>query len=391
MSYLLNSLIRALPDLIVLTLVLLIQGIGAVWILRKPGVRASQPARRAVLLGAAASFGLLAFAFLTRFARVAIHFPDGWSTWGRGFGIGWALLSVAWMAGMIASSWLPNIQPRHSPARRRVLRAARVALFGVPAATLAYGTFIQRSRISLREERIVLPNLPADLDGLRLVQLTDIHLSPFLSVRELEGAVAMANETRANIALVTGDLITTGNDPLDACLGALAGLRGDAGVFGCMGNHEIYANSEDYTAVHAARIGIRFLRNAATRLRFGNATLNLAGVDYQRYRKPYLLGARKLADPGAFNLLLSHNPDVFPIAAEQGFQFTLSGHTHGGQVRVEILGQDMNIARFFTRYVDGVYRQGPASLFVSRGIGTIGLPTRLGAPPEVALIHLCRT
>jgi uncharacterized protein len=114
-------------------------------------------------------------------------------------------------------------------------------------------------------------------------------------------------------------------------------------------------------------------------------------VDYQRFHRPYLRRAENLIVPGAFNLLLSHNPDVFPVAARKGFPLTLAGHTHGGQVRVEILGQDLNVARFFTPYIDGLYRQENAALFVSRGIGTIGLPARLGAPPEVALLKLCRT
>jgi predicted MPP superfamily phosphohydrolase len=118
--------------------------------------------------------------------------------------------------------------------------------------------------------------------------------------------------------------------------------------------------------------------------------LNLAGVDYQRLREPYLEGSGSLIAPGAFNVLLSHNPDVFPVAARQGYGLTVSGHTHGGQVRVEILNADLNVARFYTRYVDGVYRQGGASVFVSRGIGTIGIPARFGAPPEVALLKLVR-
>jgi len=251
--------------------------------------------------------------------------------------------------------------------------------------------FVQRFQLSLREQNIAVQDLPRDLDGLRLVQLTDIHLSPFLSERELERAVAMANETRAHVALVTGDLITGPGDPLDACLNQLARLRADAGVFGCMGNHEIYTGSEAYVAFRGARLGIRFLRRAAAALRFGNAALNLAGVDYQRLNRPYLVGAEQLIQPGACNLLLSHNPDVFPVAVRQGYQLTVAGHTHGGQVRVEILRQDLNIARFFTPYVDGLYRQGSSSIFVSRGIGTIALPVRLGSPPEVALLRLCRT
>jgi predicted MPP superfamily phosphohydrolase len=105
----------------------------------------------------------------------------------------------------------------------------------------------------------------------------------------------------------------------------------------------------------------------------------------------YLVGAEKMIRPAALNVLLSHNPDVFPVAARQGWHFTISGHTHGGQVNVEILRQDLNIARFFTPYTMGLYRIGPSSIYVSRGIGTIGVPVRLGAPPEVALLRLCRT
>ena len=157
---------------------------------------------------------------------------------------------------------------------------------------------------------------------------------------EVERAVAMANETRAQVALVTGDLITTTGDPLDGCLEALAGLRADAGVFGCLGNHELYARAEEHTVREGAKRGLRFLRNDTSVLRFGNATLNLAGVDYQSLREPYLVGADQLVVTGALNVLLSHNPDVFPVAAEQGYALTISGHTHGGQVRLEIRSEE---------------------------------------------------
>jgi predicted MPP superfamily phosphohydrolase len=89
------------------------------------------------------------------------------------------------------------------------------------------------------------------------------------------------------------------------------------------------------------------------------------------------------------NILLSHNPDVFPVAADLGFQATLSGHTHGGQITVEILNRNLSVARFYTPYVYGLYRRSRSTIYVTRGIGTVGLPARLGARPEVALIRLC--
>ena len=140
----------------------------------------------------------------------------------------------------------------------------------------------------------------------------------------------------------------------------------------------------------AARVGIPFLRGRAQSLRFGAAVLNLAGVDYQRKSDTagYLRGAERLVKPGARNVLLSHNPDVFPVAARQGYNLMLAGHTHGGQVTVEILDQSINPARFFTPYVYGLYRSETAAAYVTRGIGTIGLPTRIGAPPEISVLRL---
>jgi predicted MPP superfamily phosphohydrolase len=382
---------RYIPDLIALIVVCVVQSAGVLAILNGPAVRASTLTRRAILTGLAVSVAVMAMGFLLSFNRVYSHFPLWFSSWGRGLTILWAFLSVLMFTAYAVSRALPAAKPTHSPARRTFLLAAKTAILAGPVAAVGYGTFIQRFRLSLREINIPIPGLPKDLDGLRVVQLTDIHLSPFLSLRELERAVDMANETRANLALVTGDLITTANDPLDDCLNVLSRVRADAGVYGCMGNHEIYADSEAYTQEQGEALGMHFLRQQSALLRFGGTDLNLAGVDYQRYHHPYLVGAEKLIVPGAFNVLLSHNPDVFPVAARQGFPLTISGHTHGGQVRVEILSQDLNIARFFTHYVDGVYREDASSIFVSRGIGTIGLPTRLGAPPEVALIRLCRT
>ena len=92
--------------------------------------------------------------------------------------------------------------------------------------------------------------------------------------------------------------------------------------------------------------------------------------------------------PGAVNVLLSHNPDVFPVAARQGYDLVLAGHTHGGQVTVEILDPFINPARFFTPYVYGLFRWGNSAAYVTRGIGTIGIPTRIGAPPEISVLRL---
>ncbi len=377
-------------DLILLVLVTLIQAFGIRLLWRTGAARNSPRVRTAIVTGAALSFALLLLGVMIQRSGLAGALPVWVTTWGRGMVAAWALTSSLGVAGLAIARLIP-VHPPHSPPRRAFLQTTQAALVAAPVLATGYGVFIQRYDFRLREQDIRIRSLPPDLDGLRLVQLTDIHLSPFLSLRELDHTIAMANETRAHIALVTGDLITRGDDPLEDCLVHLKALRSEAGTYGCLGNHEIYAGAEHYATRRGAELGLRFLRQQAEPLRFGSATLHLAGVDYQRINVPYLRGAEALVRPGAFNVLLSHNPDVFPAAAAKGFGLTISGHTHGGQIRFEILRKHVSLARFFTPYVDGLYQENGSSIFVSRGIGTIALPARLGAPPEVALLRLCRT
>jgi predicted MPP superfamily phosphohydrolase len=276
------------------------------------------------------------------------------------------------------------------PGRRRLIRTTGTALMAAPFAAVGYGMFVERFDLRVRELDVPLGGLPPSLDGLQILQLSDIHLSAFLSEDDFTRVVDAALEFHPHLTVVTGDLISGRGDPLDACIRQLARLKADAGVFGCMGNHERYAGAEDYTVMAARKVGIEFLRSQNRQLRFGSSQVNLAGVDYQSLagHKAYLRGAERMVVPGAVNILLSHNPDVFPVAVRQGYNFVVAGHTHGGQVTVEILDQSLNAARFFTPYIYGLYRQGGAAAYVTRGIGTIGVPARIGAPPEITLLRL---
>ena len=292
---------------------------------------------------------------------------------------------VAREAGPVAAADPPNFE------RRKWLLTAGRAAAVLPFAAIGYGFAANRIRFTVESVPVPIANLPAALEGLKLVQLTDIHLSPFLSRAELARAVDMANELDADVALVTGDLITSLGDPLEDCIAELGRLRSRLGSFGCLGNHEIYADAEDRASELTAERNIRMLRGQNVVLDRDGARLNLAGVDYQRRNRPYLVGAEKLIVPGATNVLLSHNPDVFPVSAEKGFDLMISGHTHGGQIAVEILHYGAFPSRFYTPYVRGLYQLGGRSGYVSRGIGTILAPSRLGALPEITLLTLRRS
>jgi hypothetical protein len=349
------------------------------WLNEGPGRRA----RQAAIL---ASYIVLAIAAALNSKFIFGLLPLWWAAWLKAATLAWAFCLLAICLAFELSS---RIRP-FDPGRRKLLLATRSAVCAAPIAATGFGVLV-RKQFGVREVDVPVPGLPSDLRGLRLVQLSDIHLSPFLSEHELAYVVDMANETKAHLALVTGDLITTRRDPLDACIQQLKRLKADAGVLGCLGNHERFADAENYTTHQCRRLGIGVLRSEARPLRFGNAVLNVAGVDYQATHDPYLEGTESLVlrEPNHVNVLLSHNPDVFPVAAKQGFDLTIAGHTHGGQVSVEILSRHLNVAKFFTPYTYGLYREGNSAIYVTRGIGTVGIPVRIGAPPEVALIRLC--
>jgi uncharacterized protein len=276
------------------------------------------------------------------------------------------------------------------PSRRRALNAAGNLALAAPFAVVGYGTFIERTNFHVREVDIPIANLAPGLQGLRILQLSDIHMGAFLSEKQLAKVVDASMEHRTHLATITGDLISMRGDPLDACIRQLSRIKADAGIFGCMGNHERYAMAEDYCEEAGARAGIRFLRKEAKILRFGGDALNLAGVDHQSHHggREYLVAVGNLTQPDALNLLLSHNPDVLPVAARQGWDAMLSGHTHGGQINVEILDRSITPARFLTPYIYGTYREQNTTAYVTRGIGTIGIPARIGAPPEISILTL---
>lgn len=315
-----------------------------------------------------------------------------WLEWARGLALGWAIAAVVLWA--LRPVLLPSRRLRRAPfdpVRRRLLRSSGALLATAPVAGTAFGILVGRNQLGLTEVDARIEGLPPELEGLRLVQLSDIHLGPFLDRRALRRAVDLANATRAHLAVVTGDLITLRDDHLPECLEELARLRAEAGVLACLGNHEQTAGCEQKAKREGARLGIEFLRRESRRLRFGSATLWVSGVDFRRRGRDYIRETGPLIRPGEVNILLSHNPDAFPAAASQGYQLVLAGHTHGGQLAPPGLSRRLNPARVFTPYVYGLYREGRSLLFVSRGIGTVAVPARLGAPPEVALLRLCAT
>jgi predicted MPP superfamily phosphohydrolase len=264
---------------------------------------------------------------------------------------------------------------------------------------VGYGFLIGRQSYQVHEVTVSIPNLPPPLDGLRLLQLSDVHASAYMPVREVQRIVGLAQEIEADLVLHTGDFLTTLGDPLEGAVAELSKVESRYGRFGCLGNHEIYAGaSEEATQLFAKR-GVRILRGESAELEIDGARLNLIGVDYQRHppklslekgKKYYLRNVEGMVRQDAVNILLSHNPNPFLRAIDLGIELTLAGHTHGGQVQVEILDTRWSPARFMTPFISGLYERQGRRLYVSRGLGTVGAPIRINVPPEITLLTLRR-
>jgi hypothetical protein len=302
-------------------------------------------------------------------------------------------------------------EPPRDVERRSFFRYAARLAAAVPIVAAVYGYTSERFRYVVYRQDLTVANLPPELDGLRILQISDIHIGDFMPRYEVSRAVDIANELGADLAVVTGDFITGHHDPLAECIEEIARLRAPLGVWGCNGNHEIYAEVEDEAQLLFQKHGMKLLRQQNAQLEWRGAKLNLIGVDYQRDhmvrgpKLPMLAGVEALVRRDMPNILLSHNPNSFYKAAELGIELSLAGHTHGGQVQVEILDEKVNPSRFITKFVAGLYHlpfggeasntpgqvgKRLASLYVNRGLGTIGLPARLGVDPEISLLTLRR-
>jgi predicted MPP superfamily phosphohydrolase len=296
--------------------------------------------------------------------------------------------------------------------RRSFFRAAARIAAAIPLVAGLYGFATERFRYRVRRVEVPIANLPAALDGFQIVQLSDIHCGDYMPLDEVRRAVDMANELGAHLAVITGDFISSERDPLAGCIAELSRLKTPLGIWGCNGNHEIYSNAEDRAEELFRQHGMTLLRQQNHAIQFKDASFNLIGVDYQRDHMvqgphpPMLDAIEKLVRHDVPNILLSHNPNSFPKAAELGIELSLAGHTHGGQVTVEILDKRYTPARFITPFTAGLYdlpmnstpeASNPvgssrrAILYVNRGLGTFALPARIGVDPEITLLRLRST
>jgi predicted MPP superfamily phosphohydrolase len=284
--------------------------------------------------------------------------------------------------------------------RRKFLRNSLAALAGAAVPVAAYAQFVEPHELTVGRLDLRIPGLPEAFDGFRIAQLSDLHYFPYTRKREIAAAVDLANSLHPDVTVLTGDFITSDDSPgaykvtdpvyshMGVCAELLSHLKAPHGVYACAGNHDA-AIGTAYVQGALGDFGIVLLRNENRPLERDGARLWIAGIDDAVHDHPDFALAVANVPRGEIIVLLAHEPDLADVTRMYPVAVQLSGHSHGGQIRLPIIGCPY-LPSLAKKYPFGYYRVGNLHLYTNRGIGEILLPYRLNAPPEVTLVTLRR-
>jgi uncharacterized protein len=267
--------------------------------------------------------------------------------------------------------------------------ATLLALYAAGLLISSYGILIRRRVVEVEEVLVTLPGLPKEFDNLCIVHMSDLHLGALTPKHFCDAWVKKANALKPDLVALTGDYVTNGVEFHKDVAASLGQLSAPLGVFATMGNHDYFGEGRTLLAAFA-QTSIQVLRNRGVCLTRGAARVYLCGVDDTWTGRADLdqALAQRAAEMPLATVLLAHDPDLFEAAAEANVGLTLSGHTHTGQIAVPFLSRRWSLSNFAHRYHGGLYRIGAATLYVSPGLGTTGVPIRIGAAPRIAKITL---
>ena len=328
---------------------------------------------------------------LWRVASPSISKPVAWAGY-LWMGVLFLLLMTLFFGDLIRS--MSQIAAAEPPDEARRSFLARVLALGAGALGFSlsgYALWEGLAGLQIKHRSVTLKKLAPELDGLRIVQLTDVHVGPTIGREFIQGIVDKVNTLAADLVVITGDLIDGSVEELGTQVSPLADLQAKDGVFFVTGNHEYYAGADEWLAFLPS-LGIRPLRNERVEVSRQGAAIDLAGIDdsdAHRFGSNHgadLKGALAGRDESRPVVLLAHRPRAFHEAKDCGVDLQISGHTHGGQIFPFGF-----VTRLVEPFIQGLHRRGDSQIYVSCGTGYWGPPMRLGAPAEITLIELRST
>ncbi len=289
-------------------------------------------------------------------------------------------------------------QPRtayHAPvlSRRRFLARATYLYAGAGTALSASGIWSAYRLPEVTRRTLAFPDLPPGLDGLTVLHLSDLHAGVHLGEDKMQEIVTQAKALRPDLIVQTGDMVDISRAYIPPYVRAFRELAAPLGVVTVLGNHDRYTGEREVIrgCLDAGQV---FVQNGCHVVERNRATLALLGIDDPHNwtaddpQPRDVALALRAAPPEAFHVLLAHRPGAWDSAAPRGIPLTLAGHIHGGQFYLPLVG--WSPGRLITKYVMGHFQRGNSQLYVSRGIGVVGAPIRVFAPPEIELFELRR-
>lgn len=242
----------------------------------------------------------------------------------------------------------------------------------------------EANSLTVEEVTIQLERLPSKLDGFRLAHLSDTHHSRFTDLDHILNAVNIVNEIGPDAVFLTGDYVSHDPDYIAPVADALGRLNSQYGTFACLGNHDHWTDADLVTHLLRGE-GITVLVNEGLRLEARGSSFWLAGVDDYMAGKTDVTASLKGSFPDELKVLLAHNPAIFRQSVRAEIDLTLSGHTHGGQIKMRDPERRILPRR---KLSSGLHRRKSSQIYITRGIGTVVVPVRYQCPPEITLIEL---
>ena len=300
---------------------------------------------------------------------------------------------------------------KHSISRSTFLSQLSLITAGIPFSSLMYGIFQNAYNYQVHHIDITLPKLPKVFNGLKIVQISDIHTGSFVFKEPIQKGIDIINKLGADIIFFTGDLVNTKTDEVNGFIDLFKQIKSKNGVISILGNHD-YGDYKDWSSPKAKaknlddmieshkKLGWQLLRNEHTIFEKDGKKIGIIGVENWSAHKNFTKygdlkkSVEQMPKDIDLKILLSHDPSHWDAEVSQTYQdidLTLAGHTHGMQFGVEIPGWKWSPVKYLYKQWAGLYKKGAQYLYVNRGFGFIGYPGRVGILPEITLITLKST
>jgi len=292
--------------------------------------------------------------------------------------------------------------------RRAFIASSGVFLAGYAFVGAGVGV-LGKDKYEIIRKNIFIKNLPEKLNGITITLISDVHSGPYMTESKMKEYASIINDIKSDLILIPGDLTNSRKDEIHPFVNAFSGLKAGYGVYATLGNHDYFSDAEYISKIINENTDIKLLRNNSEIININGENLVILGsedtkdsgtknnnkilknIETSELTAIDKVNSLNLDYSGLTKILLCHKPYIFDELKNKDINLVLSGHTHGGQVVFASVGDySLSFAGIVNKYVQGLYQNGDIKLYISKGLGTVGLPLRVNCPPEISVLTLNR-